>query len=174
MTGYAVIDIIFFVLIILLTIRGFIRGFICEFFSLGAPVLGILAGFLLNKSGAEFLRTRYFPNIKAIPEILAFIAIFLIVFLLSKIIQKIINDVISGTNLTNIDKVLGAVFGLVEGFLAAILVIFIIYKQPLFDSSIVFQGSIFANIVLRFIDTAPKEAIQNPSALLLPLGFILV
>ena len=169
MNDLAVIDIVLFIVLILLTIRGFIRGFIREFFSLGAPALGILAGFLLNKNGAEFLRTRYFANIRAIPEILAFIAIFLIVFIVCKIIQKIVLDVVSGMNLTTIDKVLGCIFGLVEGFLAAALVIFIIKIQPLFNSSEFLTESIFGRIILPLI--SPKEAIQNSAALLFPYIF---
>jgi membrane protein required for colicin V production len=151
MNGYAVIDIVLLVLLILLVIRGFIRGFVSEFFSLGAPALGVLASFLFYKNGGEFLRTRYFHDVKVIPEILAFLAIFLIVFIICKIVQKIINDVISGMNLTTWDKVLGALFGLVEGIVITSLVLFIITIQPLFDPSAVLQGSIFGNIFLPLI-----------------------
>ena len=58
MSEYAVIDIVLLVLIALLVIRGFARGFVSEFFSLGAPVLGVLGAFLFYKNGGEFLRNR--------------------------------------------------------------------------------------------------------------------
>jgi membrane protein required for colicin V production len=153
MSEYAYIDIVLLILLILLTVRGFIRGFVSEFFSLGAPVLGILASFLFYKNGAEFLRTRYFNDAVILSEILAFVAIFLIVFIICKIIQKIIKDVVNGMNLTTLDKVLGAVFGLAEGILAVSLVLFVIVIQPLFDPSTVLDGSIFASIILPLISS---------------------
>ena len=161
MTDFAVIDIVLLVLLILLAIRGFIRGFVSEFFALGAPALGILAGFFFYKNGAEFLRARFFNDLKVIPEILAFIALFLIVYIVCKIVQKIICDVVSGMNLTTMDKVLGAIFGLVEGILAASLVLFIINRQPLFDPSKVLETSIFWKIFVQLIGETAGEAAKN-------------
>ncbi|MDR0313078.1 MAG: CvpA family protein [Treponema sp.] len=154
MIEYAYIDIVFLILLILLTVRGFLRGFVAEFFSLGAPVLGILAGFLFYKNGAQFLRNRYFPDWTVLADIAAFVAIFLIVFLICKIIQKIVSDVVNGMNLTTLNKVLGAVFGLAEGIVAVALVLFVIVIQPLFDPSAVLNGSIAAGIILPFISGA--------------------
>jgi membrane protein required for colicin V production len=165
MDGYAYIDIVLLILLILLTARGFIRGFVTEFFALGAPVLGILASFFLYKNGAEFLRDKFFPDWVVLSEILAFVAIFLIVFLICKIVQKIINDVVDGMNLTTIDKVLGAVFGLAEGIVAVSLVLFVIVIQPLFDPAPVLQGSIFAGIILPLISNFSRE-LTEPSVVL--------
>jgi membrane protein required for colicin V production len=162
MTEFAVIDIVLLALLILLTIRGFIRGFVGEFFSLGGPALGVLGAFLFYKNGGEFLRTRYFNGMKGIPEVLAFIAIFLIVFLACKIIQKIVSDVVSGMNLSTLDKVLGALFGLVEGLLAASLMLIIIRIQPLFDSSAMLQGSFFANVILPMVIETSEGVIGYP------------
>ena len=154
MKELAMIDTVFLILLILLVIRGFLRGFVKEFFSLGAPALGILAGFLFHKSGAEFIRDRYLHDVRGIPEILAFIAIFLIVFLICKIIQKIILDVVHGMNLSTLDKVLGSIFGLAEGFLVIFLAVFVITIQPLFDPSGLLQGSFFGKIILPFMESS--------------------
>ena len=162
MDEYAVIDIVLLVLILLLVIRGFARGFVSEFFSLGAPVLGVLASFLFYNNGGEFLRSRYLHNMQHIPEILAFIAIFIIVFLICKIIQKIIIDVVTGMNLSILDKALGAVLGLAEGILAVSLVLFLISIQPLFEPSLVLQGSIFGRILLPLIIESSREVIRRP------------
>jgi membrane protein required for colicin V production len=169
MGEYAYIDIALLVLLVLLTVRGFIRGFVGEFFSLGGPVLGILAGFLFYKNGAEFIRTRYLQDMVTISEIFAFVAIFLIVFLICKIIQKIIKDVVNGMNLTTLDKVLGAIFGLAEGILAVSLVLFVIVKQPLFDPSSVLNGSIFAGIFLPLISDTSREVMGQSVVLFFPV-----
>jgi membrane protein required for colicin V production len=172
MGEYAYIDIVLLILLILLTARGFIRGFIKEFFALGAPVLGILASFFFYKNGAEFLRTRFLMEWVIFSEILAFIAIFLIIFLLCKIVQKIINDVVDGMNLTTLDKVLGAVFGLAEGIVAVSLVLFVIVIQPLFDPSTVLNGSIFARIILPLISNVSEEVLGRSVVLFSPIRFL--
>jgi membrane protein required for colicin V production len=159
MSEYAYIDIVLLILLILLTARGFIRGFVTEFFALGAPVLGILASIFFYKNGAEFLRTKFLLEWIIFSELLAFVAIFLIVFLICKLVQKIINDVVDGMNLTTLDKVLGAVFGLAEGIVAVSLVLFVIVIQPLFDPSTVLHGSIFAGIILPLISNVSGEVI---------------
>ena len=160
------IDIILLILLILLTARGFIRGFVKEFFSLGAPVLGILVAFLLYKNGAEFIRSKYMNVPKGVAEVLAFIALFLIIFIVCKFAQKIILDVVEGTNLANADKVLGTVFGLAEGIALVTLVLFVIYKQPLFNSNIVFEGSIFWGILGRLIRETSGEVFPGNSVML--------
>ena len=146
-------------LLILLAARGFVRGFVSEFFSLGAPVLGILGAFFFYKNGADFIRTRYLHGMEHIPEVLSFIAIFLIIFLICKIIQKIIVDVVVGMNLNTMDKILGIFLGLAEGILAASLVLFIIYFQPLFDRYAVLRGSVFGRILLPMIIETSREVI---------------
>ena len=167
-----IIDIIFLGLIILLVVRAFIRGFNTEFFSLGAPALGILAGVLFFKNGADLLREKLFnnANVQVIPEILAFIAIFLIGFVICKIVQKIINDVVTGMNLTTMDKVLGAFFGLLEGFLLIFLVLFFIYIIPFLDHVKMLEGS-FTSFLLPLVVRTSSEVLRNTAFISIPSSF---
>ena len=151
MKDFAVIDIILAVLGCLLILRGFTRGFIKEFFSLGAPVLGVLGSFLLYKNGAAFLRGRYFEDMRYVPEIIAFIAVFLIIFFICKFLQKILNDVIEGLSLQPVDKLLGLVFGILEGIAAVSLVVFVIMVQPLFNPETLIGQSKIADFLIPFI-----------------------
>jgi membrane protein required for colicin V production len=90
-------------------------------------------------------------NVRVVPEILGFAAVFILVMIVIKFLEKILRDVIAGANLGNVNKILGAVFGLIEGFAFVVLVIFVLVVQPLFDPSKILADSIFAQFMLPLI-----------------------
>jgi membrane protein required for colicin V production len=151
----AVIDIVFLVLVCLLVLRGGIRGFIREFLSWPTLALGTLAAVFFYKNGALFLERRFFPGMKVLPEILAFIGIFVIIFLAFKILEKILRDIVEGINLGGVDRALGAVFGFLEGAALIVFVLFVLVIQPLFDPSAVLGSSVFADLLLPRILNSP-------------------
>jgi membrane protein required for colicin V production len=151
MNGIAVIDIVFAVLALLLTVRCALRGFIGELLSMASVALGLLAALFFYKNGGAYIRTKFMPDIKILPEVLAFIALFLIVFVLIKILARILRDIIEGFKLGGVDRFLGIVFGLVEGLVVISLILVVLTIQPLFDPKPVLQKSIFAEILLPLI-----------------------
>jgi len=151
MSNIPVIDMIFLIIIVLMLIRGYVKGFIAEFFSWAALVLAIWVAVLLHPAGAAFIRGKIMENVKYIPEILAFIAIFIIIMLLVKMLEHILKDVIMGAKLGGANKVLGAVFGLVEGLTLTALILFLLTVQPLFNASNIIADSIIAQILLPII-----------------------
>jgi membrane protein required for colicin V production len=155
MSGLSVIDIVFLVFVCLMALRGGLRGFIREFLSWPTLALGILGAVFFYKNGAIFIERRFLPGIKVLPEILAFIGIFLIIFLAFKILEKILKDIVEGIHLGGVDKLLGAVFGFLEGAALTALVLFLLAIQPLFDSSGILGSSVAANILLPLIFNSP-------------------
>jgi membrane protein required for colicin V production len=151
MSNIAFLDLIFLLLVVLLLIRGNVKGLIAEVFSWASLVLGILAAVYLYKNGAEVIRTKMLQNVKYLPEIMAFLLIFLTVFLIFKIIEKGIKDIIRGVRLGGMDKLLGTIFGFIEGIALVSLILFVISIQPLIEPSKILQGSIFAEILLPLI-----------------------
>jgi len=147
----SVIDYVFICLILLMIVHGYIKGLIEELFSWASLVLGIWVAVILNSAAAAFIREKWIPNIRVIPEILAFIAVFLIVMIVVKLLEKILKEVVEGANLGTANKVLGALFGLVEGLAFTLLIIFVLSVQPLFDASRIFEESIFARFLLPII-----------------------
>ena len=140
MSNIPVIDMIFLILIVLMVIRAYLKGFIEEFFSWAALVLAIWVAVLLHPAGAAFIRTKIMEDVQYIPEILAFIAIFAIVMLLIKMLEHVLKDVIMGAKLGGANKVLGALFGLVEGLTLTTLILFVLEtcSDPLnFSTSII-------------------------------------
>ena len=148
MSNIPVIDIIFLILIILMVIHGLLKGFIGELFSWAPMVLGICTAIFLYPAGAEFIRGWVFQNVKYVAEILAFAAIFIIIILVLKLLERILKDIIAGAKLGGIDKLLGTLFGLIEGIALTTAILLVLYVQPLFDASKVIGDSFFARLLL--------------------------
>ena len=170
MSNIPVIDMIFLILIALMVIRGYVRGFLMEVFTWASLLLSIWAAVLLHSAGAEFIRDRIMEDVQHIPEILAFIAIFLIVMILVKMLEHILRDVVMGAKLGGANKTLGAIFGLVEGLTLTALILFILSIQPLFDAANIIDDSTFAQILLPIIRVQIERGVDiiNTALLYLP------
>jgi membrane protein required for colicin V production len=147
----AAIDIIFIALIVIFTVRCSLRGFVGELLSMASVVLGLLAALYFYKTGGEFVRVKFMPNLKIIPEVIAFLSLFLIVFICIKILESILKDIIEGIRLGKADRFIGIFFGLLEGIIVVSLVLFVLSIQPLFDPRSLLENSFFANLLLPFI-----------------------
>ncbi|MDR1419301.1 MAG: CvpA family protein [Treponema sp.] len=151
MNGIPVIDIIFAVLIVIFTVRCYLKGFISELLSMTAIVLGLLSSLFFYKNGAVFIRDRFMPGVGVIPEILAFIILFLVVFIAVKIVERLLQDIISGIRLGGVDRFLGIFFGIAEGIAVVGLVLLVLHVQPVFNAQSILEKSIFARMLLPLI-----------------------
>jgi len=147
----SVLDAIFILLIVVFALRCYVKGFVSELLSMAAIILGLLASLFFYKNGGEYLRARFWPDLKTIPEIIAFVALFLIVFIVIKFLEITLKGIIQGIRLGGADRFLGVIFGLAEGIAVISLVLFLLRIQPLFDPSSLLSDSIFARLLLPLI-----------------------
>ncbi|MDR0555094.1 MAG: CvpA family protein [Treponema sp.] len=148
-------DIFFLALILIMTLRAALRGFISEVFSLAAIALAILAAVLFYRKGAAFIRAQFQWEARLFTEVLAFILLFLIVFVAVRLIDSVLKDIIERVNLGWIDRLLGVVIGMAEGLALTALLLFILSVQPLFNPAPLFEGSVFAKNLLPLINAVP-------------------
>jgi membrane protein required for colicin V production len=153
----AAIDYVFIVIILIFALHCALKGFVSEVMSLAAVIQGILSAIFFFRAGAEFIRESFIPEVKVIPEILAFIVIFFIVFFAVKLLEKMLKTVIEGIHLGAVNHALGFVFGVAEGIIVVCLVLFIISILP-FDSDSILGGSLFAKLLLPFVMGIKEEA----------------
>ncbi len=158
----APIDIIFAALVLILTIRCALRGFIEEFMSVAAFVLGLLCAVVFVRPGAELVRGWLGPN--SFPEVLAFVGLFLIAFILVKLLEKILGDIVDRVNLEGLDRALGVLLGLLEGCLVVAIALFVLSVQPLFDPSSLLAHSWFAKYLLPIVHAASDAATKATGA----------
>ena len=157
---FSVIDVAFLGLIGLFMIRCFLKGFVSEFLSLAAIVLGLLTALFLYKNGGAFLRKQFMNDSNILPEIIAFAVLFIVVFIIVKIIEKMLIDIIDQVSLTDADGYIGIAFGLAEGIAVVSLALFLIKIQPLFDPGSILNDSFFARLLLPLI--TGKESLEAP------------
>jgi len=146
---WAVIDIIFIVLIVITSIRGAFSGMIGELISLAALFISLLLAAVFYSDGAKWLQSR--SSLEDAAAVLAFIAIFLLSFILLKMLQKGVVYLINETPFESVDKLLGFFFGILEGILLCFLVVYLLNFQTLFDTSAMVRDSRFVPYIERFL-----------------------
>jgi len=149
MSNIPVIDIIFFIFIVLMVIHGFLKGFIGELFSWAPLVLALCTAIFLYPAGAELIRKHALQGIKLIPEILAFVAIFAVIILILKLLEHVLKDIVDGAQLGGIDKILGMLFGFLEGVALTAAILLVLNILPV--TSKVIEDSFFAQFLLPLI-----------------------
>jgi membrane protein required for colicin V production len=147
----AALDIVFLVLLALLTLRCFLKGFTGEIIALASLALGVVCAVFFFKTGAAFIRQRALSDVAFLPEIIAFTAIFAVVFIAGKLLDYIIKDIINRLSLDGLDRFLGLFLGLLEGTALLSLLLLILCAQPLFDPDPLLSKSVFARFLLPLI-----------------------
>jgi membrane protein required for colicin V production len=122
------IDFIIIFFILILCIRGYLKGFVNELFSLCILGVGLaLAFYLYRPLGETFL--QFIENTE-LALISAFFFVFILVTILFIIIRNIIAQFVERMNLTDIDSFLGLLVGLLKGLLVAGLVLIFLRNHP--------------------------------------------
>jgi membrane protein required for colicin V production len=172
-------------LLLLLVIRGTLRGFISEFMTLASLVLGALGSLFLYRPCADFLRDRglrtFVEGIPAflqrllpalvqnIPEILAFVLIFVVIFAMVKLVEYLLNDIIQRVSLGGVDRFLGFLFGMAEGAVVISLLLLALKLQPVFDVNSLLEESFFAGLLFPLI-ARPEVPADGLSAFAIDLA----
>lgn len=112
---FNVLDIIVCVVLLYSVIQGLIRGMTRQIVSIGALVVGLLlAGWYYPRAAAVILP---YARTWEIAAFLGFLAIFVAVKLVGALVGVLLGKLFSAADLKWFDRVLGAAFGLVKGFL---------------------------------------------------------
>jgi membrane protein required for colicin V production len=141
----AIIDIVFAVLIVVLAIRGVIRGFVAEFGSVAALFVGFGGAIALYKSVAALLG-RWFGASLWNP-LIAFLVLFLLLYLLVKALERLLAALFDKLALERLDRAIGFFLGLAEGLLLVGVLLFLLNWQPFFDSGGILRDSLFARFL---------------------------
>jgi len=159
--GLAVIDIVFLIIIAIFALRCALRGLVGELMSMAALVLGLLAAIFFFRKTAELIRGKFIPDVKALPEIVAFIAVFIAVFAVIKILETILKDIIERIQLGGADRFLGFLLGVAEGLVIVCLIQFLIIVQPFVEPSLILEDSFLADLLMPFIIGTRKELLES-------------
>jgi membrane protein required for colicin V production len=102
-------------------VSAFVKGFFVEVFSLAGVILGL---FLAAANYAAFapLIQRVVEN-HEVANLIAFVVIALLVMVLAGLLGRFLRGLLRGVGLGIVDRLLGAVFGLIKGCVVVTLVL---------------------------------------------------
>jgi len=155
------IDVVFMVIIAISALRCAARGFVSELLSMAGLIFGLLASLLFFRQGAVLVRGWFMPDVKVVPEIIAFIALFLIVYIAVKFVEMTLKSIIEGIRLGGLDHLLGFLLGFVEGLIVVCLLLFLLTIQPFFDADYLLGESFFAKMLLPIITGDTQTFIEG-------------
>lgn len=142
----------------IVVVRTTLAGFIAEFFSKAAVIVGAAGAVILYRQLVPFIESA--AGDVLFPEIIAFLSIFLVLYLAVKLVQNFAGNIFQGDSLANLDRALGFFLGLVEGLLVVAVILIAMRMQPWFDFSSVTKGSVFMRLLDPFL-SAPRELIHG-------------
>tara|TARA_B100000614_G_scaffold19682_1_gene15906 strand:+ start:86 stop:565 length:480 start_codon:yes stop_codon:yes gene_type:complete len=148
------LDIVFVVLIVFAALRAGIRGFVHEFLSMAAVILGIAAAVLFSGLAAQWIQ----PYIGAGPwaQVVAFLGLFLVVYVVVKLFENALNRLVEHINLESLDRALGFFLGIAEGLFLVFVLVLVLQLQPVFDADPILAESQFARFFLPLLPYAER------------------
>lgn len=147
------LDFIFIAIILLITVMVTLKGFIAEFFSKAAVLIGAAGALLFYGKLTPFIAR--FVGGKTFPSIIAFLSLFLILYLFVKVIQRFAGLAFESETMTNLDRALGFFLGVAEGIIVVILILIAIRLQPWFEISSFTDKSFFARLLEPIVNMSP-------------------
>ncbi len=168
-----VIDLFFVIIIILLGIRGLIRGLVKEIFGLGAIIFGILFAHLYYQTLGYYLST-YLKMSYSAANVFSFFIIFFAVYLIILVAGTVISGVLKTISLGFLDRIFGFLFGALKAVLFIVLLDLVaenvLFLKPL--SSALNRDSIVYHSINQYanenhiIDRAYKKIKNNGGKIL--------
>jgi membrane protein required for colicin V production len=150
----AVVDIVFVLLVLILAIRGAIKGFVSEIGSMAALILGFGGAIVFYKPLSSLIG-RYIGQSMWNP-LIAFLVLFLALYLVVKLLERLLQNIVERLNLNRLDSVLGFFLGLAEAVLLIGVVLFALNWQPFFDPRSLLSESIFARFLFPLLPSPER------------------
>ncbi len=139
------LDFVFIAILIVFSLRGFMRGLINEIFGFGSFAVSLILGALFFQKMADV----YAPSMNLIlAKILGFLTVFVCAFILMKLIQMLVKSLFSSAILNSLDKALGLLLGFAEGAAIVILILLALVEiNPKINSDHLRDGSAVTRII---------------------------
>ena len=121
----SILDIIICIPLLWGAYKGFTKGVIFEVFLLMALAVGVWGGFKFAYLASEYLQKTFHVNSSWLP-LLSFLTVFAIIVVLIILLAKFLEGMIKITGLSIVNKILGAVFGMLKWVLIVSVVFYLL------------------------------------------------
>jgi membrane protein required for colicin V production len=114
-------DLLIIVVLLISVVSAFAKGFLVEVFSLAGVILGLFIAAANYGAIAPWI-LHLVPNVE-VADLIAFLLIALLVMVLAGLVGRLLRGLLHGVGLGIVDRLLGAVFGLLKGCVVVTLVL---------------------------------------------------
>lgn len=160
---FAIIDIVFLIIILVMSIKGAVNGFITEVFGKAAFLVGLLVGVLFYNDLAVVL--VQWISVVFLAQVVSFLLLFILTFLLIKVIQHVLGGIFKGDILGSLNRALGFFLGLAEGVLIVAVILLVLHVQPWIQVDSLLAGSfvdaLFASPLNQSVDFVNREVMPH-------------
>ena len=136
-----ILDAVLLLISIIVIIKVTVRGFVDEFFSMAAFLLAIAVAFWFYRPLSLHTKVSGLSPI-------AFFMIFIVVFIAVKLLQILISTVFDNEILNSLDHALGFFLGLFEAYIVLIILVAILQLQPFFNIDALIARSMIVRILI--------------------------
>ena len=119
-------DLLFMLIALFLVIKGFFRGFISEFMSMAALILGLIAAMTFQNQVAVLFKDMIKSD--TFRPIAAFFILFIGTYILVKLLEMLLHNAIEAIKMNSLDRLLGILWGLLETSVIILIAVFLIYR----------------------------------------------
>ena len=135
-----IIDVVIIVFVLIFCVKGYIKGFINEIFTLIIIVLGLAGAFLFYKPLSSSVFT--FIENRSLSFIVSFLSIFVFITVVLIIIRNAITKMVDSFQLTNLDYLLGLLVGLIKGTILIGAILIFLKNHPVMNLDITINRSL--------------------------------
>ena len=148
------LDIVFLVLITFAALRGGLRGFVHEFLSMAAVILGIAGAVLFSGVAARVIQ----PYVGTGPwaQVIAFLGLFIVIYFVVKIFENALIRLIEHINAEGLDRALGFFLGIAEGLFMVFVMVLLLQLQPFVEAESLLEGSVIARFFVFLLPYAER------------------
>lgn len=146
------LDLVCSAIVLTLLVRGAVRGFVAEFLSMAAIVLGTAAAVLFSDRVAGVIEDFFGPSLWS--GIIAFLAVFLTTYLVVKLLEGLLQRGLERLSLRRLDRAFGLLLGAAEGVLVVAAGLIILSVQPFFDAQPLLVGSYYVRLLIPLVGAA--------------------
>ncbi|WP_022669839.1 CvpA family protein [Hippea alviniae] len=125
----SVIDIALGIFILVLAIRGMIRGIVREVFGLAALILGVVASNMFGRSFGHYIATHLTVT-PTVAYAFGFFVMFIVVYLVLLLVGYVISSILKKIELGWLDRLLGLAFGSAKALFFIAIVVFLCESFP--------------------------------------------
>ena len=143
-------DLLFLLVALFFVIKGFIRGFISEFMSMAALILGLVAALMFQGQVAALLKDMVKSD--TFRPLVAFFILFIGTYIVVKLLEMMLHNAIEAIKMNSLDRLLGILWGLLETSVIVLIVVFLIYRFKFKAGMSFLDESVVAKYARSFLD----------------------